>query len=138
MGCSNPKNPDPIPEAKATMSQAFKPVARIEPTPMFRKRPEAGGRFVAFSGNGPGAEYEVFFHPEVLEEVNHRTRLASPNETIGLLAGRVCCDAEGQYVIVEASEGGRFDEIDATPGLVRISSSGNAAIRERLAASYPC
>lgn len=106
------------------------------PSPLVRPRPSENDNFVPFSAEGDG--FSVYVHREVLEYIERESRHAAPNETIGLLAGRVCRDpAHGPYTLIMAADSARTDEVEASPGHVHISASGNASVRHRLEETHP-
>jgi proteasome lid subunit RPN8/RPN11 len=106
------------------------------PSPLVRPRPSENGNFILFSAEGDG--FSVYVHREVLEYIERESRRAAPDETIGLLAGRVCQDpAHGPYTLVMAADSARAGEVEASPGHVHISASGNASVRHRLEETHP-
>lgn len=96
----------------------------------FVTRPSSDERFISFASEHDG--FETFIHKDVNGAISREAHRAAPNETIGLLAGRVLRDERGPYTLVLASEGARADEVEATPSHVRISSNGHAQARGRL------
>lgn len=106
------------------------------PSPLVRPRPSENGNFVPFSAEGDS--FSVYVHREVLEFIERESRRAAPDETIGLLAGRVCQDpAHGPYTLVMAADSARAGEVEASPGHVHISAGGNASVRHRLEETHP-
>src|SRR6185503_13845852 len=89
--------------------------------------------FCAFVSERDG--FAALIHHNVKEAIAREAFEALPNETIGLLAGRVLRDERGPYTLVLAAQGARPDEIDATPSHVHISANGHADVRSRLEAS---
>ena len=96
----------------------------------FVSRPANRKDFLVFVSERDG--FEALIHSNVKEAISEKAQRALPNETIGLLAGRVLRDERGPYTLVLAAEGARLDEIDATPSHVRISANGHAQVRGRL------
>jgi proteasome lid subunit RPN8/RPN11 len=103
---------------------------RAHSTLPFVTRPVNRKDFLAFASERDG--FEALIHSNVKEVISEKARKALPNETIGLLAGRVLRDERGPYTLVLAAKGARQDEIDATPSHVRISANGHAQVRCRL------
>jgi proteasome lid subunit RPN8/RPN11 len=99
----------------------------------FIARPTRDENFVVFTSEDDG--FTVFIHRDVTDDISHKAHEAAPNETIGLLAGRVMRDERGPYTLVLAAEGARRDEVEATPSHVRISARGHAQVRGRLESS---
>jgi len=74
----------------------------------------------------------------VLEFIKSEARLAMPNETIGLLAGRVCEDPQsGPYTIIVAAENARPGEFESSPAHVKLREPGQAHVRLRLEDAHP-
>lgn len=96
----------------------------------FVSRPVNRKDFLAFASERDG--FETLIHSDVKEAISKKAQKALPNETIGLLAGRVLRDERGPYTLVLAAKGARLDEIEATPSHVRISANGHAQVRCRL------
>jgi proteasome lid subunit RPN8/RPN11 len=106
------------------------------PSPLVRPRPSENDNFVPFMAEGDG--FSVYVHREVLEFIERESRRSAPDETIGLLAGRVCQDpAHGPYTLVMAADSARAGEVEASPGHVHISAGGNASVRHRLEEKHP-
>ncbi|HEX8335482.1 MAG TPA: Mov34/MPN/PAD-1 family protein [Pyrinomonadaceae bacterium] len=106
------------------------------PSPLVRPRPSENSNFIPFSAEGEG--FSVYVHREVLDFIERESRQAAPDETIGLLAGRVCQDpVRGPYTLVLAADNARAGEVEASPGHVHISASGNASVRRRLEETHP-
>ncbi|HEU4710824.1 MAG TPA: Mov34/MPN/PAD-1 family protein [Pyrinomonadaceae bacterium] len=99
----------------------------------FITRPQQDETFISFASESDA--FEVFLHRNVQEVIRHEAHEAAPNETIGLLAGRVVRDERGPYTLVLAAAGARPDEVEATPSHVRISANGQAQVRGRLESS---
>lgn len=99
----------------------------------FITRPSVDGGFDVFTSGHDG--FAAFIRRDVREAISHEAYRAAPNETIGLLAGRVLQDERGPYTLVLASEGALPDEVEATPSHVRISGFGQAQVRNRLESS---
>jgi proteasome lid subunit RPN8/RPN11 len=118
--------------------EPFRPKSKSYPNLLERPRPASDKSFKRYGADRDG--FEVYINTQVLEELLRETRDAAANgenETIGLLAGRVCHDATGHYTLVQAAAGANEDEIDASPGHVSISGEGNARVRRRLEANHP-
>jgi proteasome lid subunit RPN8/RPN11 len=96
----------------------------------FIMRPAGDEKFVVFASAQDGFEAHVL--EEVLKIISAEMADAAPNETIGLLAGRVLRDDRGPYTLVLAAQGARKHEIEATPSHVGISADGHAQVRHRL------
>lgn len=96
-------------------------------------RPADDAKFTVFSSPQDG--FQAYVYEEVLKIISGEMADAAPNETIGLLAGRVLRDSRGPYTLVLAAQGARGHEIEATPSHVGISASGHAQVRSRLEAT---
>lgn len=99
----------------------------------FITRPARDESFIIFTSEPDG--FAAFLHHDVRDAIAHEAYKAAPNETIGLLSGRVMRDEHGPYTLVLAAQGARRDEVEATPSHVRISARGHAQVRSRLEAS---
>jgi proteasome lid subunit RPN8/RPN11 len=99
----------------------------------FIMRPARDESFIVFTSERDG--FAAFIHHDVRDAISQEAYKAAPNETIGLLAGRVLRDERGPYTLVLAAQGARRDEIEATPSHVRISAGGQAQVRSRLECS---
>jgi proteasome lid subunit RPN8/RPN11 len=107
----------------------------IRPSLLWRERPRNNANYVRFSPTAVG--FELFIRNEVLRAAYGAALQALPNETIGLLAGRVCQDPEGSYTVADAVEGAEGKEVYATPHHVRISAEDYAQLRRRLEMAHP-
>ncbi|MBI1828233.1 MAG: Mov34/MPN/PAD-1 family protein [Thaumarchaeota archaeon] len=102
---------------------------------LWRQRPKHNSNYICF---GPASdEFEAYIHKDVLECILLAAKDAMPNETIGLLGGRVCQDGKGNYTIVQNAECARKEEVEVSPGHVYISSRGNAQLKQRLELIHP-
>lgn len=99
----------------------------------FVSRPRNNQTFTTYASGQDG--FAAFVHSEVRQAISEKAEEASPNETVGLLAGRVLRDEHGAYTLVLAIEGARPQEIEATPSRVRMSANGQAEVRSRLETS---
>jgi proteasome lid subunit RPN8/RPN11 len=116
------------------MMEYFQPRPRTTyPNLPFISRPSLEREFSAFVSEQDG--FAALIHQDVKESISREAVKALPNETIGLLAGRVLRDERGPYTLVLAAQGARPDEIDATPSHVHISANGHAQVRNRLEGS---
>ena len=101
------------------------------PTLLMRTRPDDNDSFVAFAAQGEN--FGAYVHRDALAYIAAAARAAAPNETIGLLAGRVCYDPQtGPYTLVMSADVARPGELEANPGYVHISAEGHARVRRRL------
>lgn len=101
------------------------------PTLLVRPRPDDSGSFVAFAADGES--FRAYVHRDALAFIATAAGEAAPDETIGLLAGRVCYDPQtGPYTVVMCADVARAGELDANPGYVHISAEGHASVRRRL------
>lgn len=108
----------------------FAPHAAPHHALLFVARPAGDANFVAFASRRDG--FEAYVHQRVLDAISREAAGAAPNETIGLLAGRVRRDEKGPYTLVLAAEGARADELKASPSHVHISAGGHSRVRRRL------
>lgn len=116
------------------MEEFFKPIEKNAYASLpFITRPDQPETFKSFASESDC--FEVFLHRDVQEAIRRAAREAAPNETIGMLAGRVLRDERGPYTLVLAATGARVNEVEATPSHVRISTSGHAEVRRRLESS---
>lgn len=115
--------------------QDFKPKKKHHSHLLMRTRPEEDPDLVPYVC--PNGEFEVFIHRVVLSQIHSDAARAVPDETIGLLAGRVWRDEKGAYTLVLAAKGAVRDEIDATPSHVRISGGDLSQVRQRLEIDNP-
>lgn len=81
--------------------------------------------------------FEAYVNRRALELIHRAACLAAPKETIGLLLGLTLNDGLGPYTLVLIAEAAQEEETEVIPGQVRITSSGSARMRGRLAGSYP-
>jgi proteasome lid subunit RPN8/RPN11 len=79
----------------------------------------------------------VYIHRVALEQMRTIALQSAPNETIGVLMGRPCQDDQGTYTLVMAVEQAIPGEYVGTPGSVRISGAGRAAMKARAAQRWP-
>lgn len=106
------------------------------PSPLVRQGPADNQDFFAFVSTSDG--FRAYVHRKVLEYIKGEAARAAPDETIGLLAGRVCFDpGTGPYTLVLDADGARGDEVEASPGYVRITAAGQASVRARLERTSP-
>lgn len=106
------------------------------PTPLVRQGPADDRDFVAFVSTRDG--FRAYVRHEVLEHIKGEAERAAPDETIGLLAGRVCYDpSTGPYTLVLDADGAHGAEVEASPGYVRITAAGQATVRARLERTNP-
>lgn len=96
----------------------------------FITRPRNDSNFAVFASDQD--TFEAYVLHTVLDKIDADLVRASPDETIGLLAGRVMRDSDGPYTLVLASQDAHGDETQATPGHVRITANGHANLRRRL------
>jgi proteasome lid subunit RPN8/RPN11 len=108
----------------------FTPHAAPHPALLFVARPAGDPGFETFAARRDG--FEAYVHRRVLDAISREAAGARPNETIGLLAGRVRRDEKGPYTLVLAAEGARADELKAGPSHVHISAGGHSRVRRRL------
>lgn len=113
----------------------FEPLGRGVSNLLFQDRPTDNAEFARYEGSSDASA--VFIHKGVLEHLEAHSLHAIPNETIGMLLGRVCRDEQGVYVLVMAACTARPGECEGTPGGVRISVAGKAALRARAARLSP-
>jgi proteasome lid subunit RPN8/RPN11 len=97
-----------------------------------RGRPEGHNGWV-FSRQG----LDVLVAPGVADAVLADAETAIPNETIGLLGGRVMQDVHGVYVLVTQAITAGSDEHQATPGSVTFTAVGGRRLRERMLRRHP-
>jgi proteasome lid subunit RPN8/RPN11 len=103
---------------------------------LLRPRPQDDGPFERWVGDDK--KFFVYVHVDVLEFIRNEARRAMPNETIGLLAGRVCEDPQtGPYTMIVAAENARPGEFEASPANVRLRGPGQAHVRRRLEDAHP-
>lgn len=112
------------------MNEFFEPIYNVPSALPSRLRPVNNNDLICFGPSKNG--FEAYIHREVLGAIEREAQRARPDETIGLLAGRVWQDNKGEYAVVLAIEGALKGEIDAGPSHVRISAAGNANVRNRL------
>lgn len=87
---------------------------------------------------GADDNFIVYVHVDVLDFIRSEASRAMPNETIGLLAGRVCEDPQtGPYTIIMAAENARDGEFEASPAHVRLRGPGQTYVRRRLEDAHP-
>lgn len=115
------------------LNEFFQPQKTAFASLPFISRPARDEKFLVFVSKHDG--FAAFIHQDVRNAIFHEARKAMPNETIGLLAGRVMRDEHGPYTLVLSAEGARHDEVEATPSHVRISAAGHAQVRRRLESS---
>jgi proteasome lid subunit RPN8/RPN11 len=113
----------------------LKPKKWVRPSLLWRERPRGNSDYIRFSLTT--GVFEAFIRKDVLETAYQVALEALPNETMGLLAGRVCQDAQGRYTLVHAAEGANSDEVYSTPNRVRISAKDYATVRQRLERAHP-
>jgi proteasome lid subunit RPN8/RPN11 len=115
----------------------FKTKSRAAPpTLLARARPDDHAGFVAFAARGEN--FRAYVHTDALAYIAAVAREAVPDETIGLLAGRVCYDPQqGPYTLVMCADTARPGEFEATSGYVHISAEGHARVRRRIEESSP-
>jgi proteasome lid subunit RPN8/RPN11 len=105
-------------------------------THLLRPRPENDGLFQRWITDDNG--FFVYVHSDVLEFIRNEAKRALPDETIGLLAGRVCEDPQtGPYTMIVAAENARPGEFEASPAHVRLRGPGQAHVRRRLEDAHP-
>jgi proteasome lid subunit RPN8/RPN11 len=102
---------------------------------VFLPRPDRNPDFVLYTA--PGIAGVVYIYRPAFEQMRKIALEAAPNETIGMLCGRPCMDDEGVYTLVMAVERARPGEYVGTPGSVRISAGGKAALKARAAQRWP-
>jgi proteasome lid subunit RPN8/RPN11 len=104
-------------------------------TRLVRPRPDGNEAFAAFvSDDGFG----VYVHRDVLDLIARHARVVTPNEAIGLLAGRICHDPKsGPYTIVMGADAARGGEFRSGWGHVELSAMGHDKVRRRLEDAYP-
>ncbi len=103
---------------------------------LFRPRPQDDGPFHRWVDDHN--RFFVYVHVDVLEFIRNEARRAMPNETIGLLAGRVCEDPKtGPYTMIVAAENARSQEFEASRAHVRLRGPGQACVRRRLEDAHP-
>ncbi|HEX8087865.1 MAG TPA: Mov34/MPN/PAD-1 family protein [Blastocatellia bacterium] len=117
------------------MQKMFEPIKSNSSSILMRERPASNKNLVCFASQYDG--FETYIHLDVLHSIAEQSKSEAPNETIGLLAGRVWRDVTGNYTVILAAEGAKRSEIDTTPSHVRISGAGNAEVRRRLEAAHP-
>lgn len=99
--------------------------------PRLRQRPtRVPPDFVAF-GRGPGASPEVYIRRQVLVDVATHAQAALPNESIGLLYGRVWQDTAGTWVVLSHFVAPEEEGASLTPGHCTITPDGSAALQQR-------
>lgn len=109
---------------------AFIAQERNQPTLLQRRRPHNHPAYVCYHSDTDG--FAAYFTHDVLAYLHEQLDQATPNETMGLLAGRVCADEEGPYVVVCAAENAQVGEVTASPGFVRFSGCNQVKLRDRL------
>lgn len=102
---------------------------------LFQARPKDHHDFFPYEDR-EGSEV-AFLHQRVLDDLRVDALRAVPNEIIGILVGRVCQDDLGTFVLVMAACTAAATEYEGTPGAVRISVAGKAALRARAARVWP-
>lgn len=119
-----------------TAESPFKPVSVEYPTTLWRPRPPAdGARMIQFGPDND--QFEVFIEAAVFKFISDEMKAWSPDETIGILGGRVCKDDRGPYTLVLAAVAATRDEAKVSPGHVRLGGEFDAALRRRLEVSFP-
>jgi proteasome lid subunit RPN8/RPN11 len=88
-------------------------------------------------GDARFREIEAFVACSLVEEMGRFAYAGLPNEAIGILAGRSCCDERGVFTVVEAVELAVGPEQIASPGAVTLTPTGSQAVRRRLAFRRP-
>ena len=73
----------------------------------------------------------VLVHDTALLTMRATERRHAPDETGGLLLGRVFRDGEGPYVLVTSAVPPRAGEVDGTRSTIRITASGSDAMGKR-------
>jgi proteasome lid subunit RPN8/RPN11 len=118
-----------------TQTGIFRPKGmHVEPKRL-RERPlDTKHPFVVY---GSEDRPRLYVSPTVLSGVRLCCRSSAPNETIGLLAGTVYGDADGNYTVVRDFEEAIVDEKEASPASVRINPDGQASVRSRLLGRNP-
>ncbi len=103
---------------------------------LLRPRPQDDGPFERWVDDDN--RFFVYLHVDVLDFIRNEAARAMPNETIGLLAGRVCEDPKtGPYTMIVAAENARPQEFEASRAHVRLRGPGQAHVRRRLEDAHP-
>lgn len=103
---------------------------------LLRPRPQDDAPFECWAGDNNS--FLAYVHVDVLDFIRNEARRTLPNETIGLLAGRVCEDPQtGPYTIIVAAENARPDEFESSPAHVSLRGAGQAHVRGRLEHAHP-
>jgi proteasome lid subunit RPN8/RPN11 len=80
----------------------------------------------------------VFVHREVLEDLAALERAEHPNETAGLLFGRIFTDGSGECALVRHLIRPEPGEVLGTPATVTITTEGSSRMSGRAQERYPC
>lgn len=103
---------------------------------LVRPRPQGDPQFGLWVSNQD--KFSAYVRTDVLDFIKRNGDTAAPNETIGLLAGRVCHDpVSGPYTLVMAAENAVPGEFEADPGHVKLKAAGQTLVRRRLEDTHP-
>ena len=98
--------------------------------PRLRQRPiSSPAQFIAFK-RGRGSPPEVYVRRQVLVDIAAHAQATLPNESIGLLYGRVWQDSAGAWIVLNhfaAPNGGA----ELTPGQCTLTPVGSAALQQQ-------
>lgn len=83
---------------KLNAGRGFRPMGPLVPSPLFRARPGRAESYLEALGRDG---FACFIHTQALFFMARWGQQALPSETIGRLAGRVCVDSQGEYVLIE-------------------------------------
>jgi proteasome lid subunit RPN8/RPN11 len=101
-----------------------------------RPRPQDDGQFGLWVSDLD--HFSAYVHADVLDLIKRNAESAAPDETVGLLAGRVCHDpVNGPYTLVMAAENALSGELESSPGHVKLKAIGQTHLRRRLENAHP-
>ncbi len=108
-------------------TRGFRAVAQVDPPPLFREPPEPREPYLKFlDTNG----FRCFIHRRAVERMARWARRAEPDETLGLLAGRLCTDNRGTYLVIHDAV--HTEQRSAGPGHVHADWQAQEATRRAL------
>ncbi len=108
-------------------ARGFRAVAHVAPAPLFREPPGPREPYLEFLDT---KGFRCFIHRTAVEQMAHWARQAEPNETLGLLAGRLCTDNQGIYLVIHDAV--HSDQRSAGPGHVHADWQAQEATRRAL------
>lgn len=97
-------------------------------------RPAKHPDFVRYAA--PRVSGAVYVHRSAWSQMRELAMSGGRNERIGMLLGRPCTDELGDYTLIMGVEAALPGEYVGTPGFVKISAEGRAAVKARAAQTY--